>query len=643
MRRWVSGIAQFLSVLAVAAASAWVIVSYQVARHYPVPEGVDTPSHLWRTRTAYALGLRGLFGSSPYEFHANSANPDRVGLPVLGSLLGSTVNVGPWRLMFVTSAIAAAVIAFSAWALARAVGEPKWAAPIYAAVIAVSMPIAITSRSHLDNVLVDALVVGLAAVLVRVAVDGHGVVAGALLGAAGVLMHWPIGLLFLAIAGLYACLLIPASIAARRGGASWTSTPAARVGAVAVGAGALGVGALVLTPGAHVFSTSQRSGFVSNVHRLLHLYRIRLALPLAGLGAVFLWFQAPHAPRRRALLLYAAWMVPVLGGALAFALGKSLPVMRLVGVALPVPFLAAALGVGLIRLASSPKGILGGVLAAVVAVAVVGAIGLEAVAARRSFEGTQPMVTDLELEPTRTALSYLTTTTPARRAVFVVQQMKQPESDFGMIPAFRRIRALSPGWYTPNIATYLGDPDQVLADRPTHRPGNPAFNEASDLYWPSLRPWLSDDAAVIVLKPFYDQYQELLKAHPDAEIAPGVLLLRGPRPAPAFAPPVPLVGPSTASLLGWIAWSFLVLAVAGVGWSWSLLRLPWSDRLALAPALGLATLTLGGFIVGMQGVTLREGAGRWTVVGVAAAGWLVWAGRLAWIRWVRTAPAEQPA
>ena len=143
MRRWVSGVAQFLSVLAVAAASAWVIVSYQVARHYPVPEGVDTPSHLWRTRTAYALGLRGLFGSSPYEFHANSANPDRVGLPVLGSLLGSTVNVGPWRLMFVTSAIAAAVIAFSAWALARAVGEPKWAAPIYAAVIAVSMPIAI--------------------------------------------------------------------------------------------------------------------------------------------------------------------------------------------------------------------------------------------------------------------------------------------------------------------------------------------------------------------------------------------------------------------------------------------------------------------------------------------------------------------
>src|SRR5262249_3931922 len=134
---------------------------------------------------------------------------------------------------------------------------------------------------------------------------------------------------------------------------SWSATPSARVGAVAAGGGLLGVGALVWTPGAHVFATSARGAFEDNVRRLLHHYRLPITLPLAAFGAVVLWFQAPHAPRRRALLLYAAWLTPVGLGALAFALGRSFPVMRLIGVALPLPFLAAALGVGLIRLASA--------------------------------------------------------------------------------------------------------------------------------------------------------------------------------------------------------------------------------------------------------------------------------------------------
>ncbi len=93
-----------LAVTAVAAASSWLVLSYQVALRNAVPIGADTPSHLWRTRIVHALGLRGLFGSSPFEYHANSANPDRIGLPVLGSLFGATCNVGPWRLMFVASA-----------------------------------------------------------------------------------------------------------------------------------------------------------------------------------------------------------------------------------------------------------------------------------------------------------------------------------------------------------------------------------------------------------------------------------------------------------------------------------------------------------------------------------------------------------
>ena len=70
-----------LGVAAAAAASAWLVISYQVARGFSVPIGVDTPSHLWRTKIVTILGMHGLFGSSPFEYHANTSNPDRIGLP----------------------------------------------------------------------------------------------------------------------------------------------------------------------------------------------------------------------------------------------------------------------------------------------------------------------------------------------------------------------------------------------------------------------------------------------------------------------------------------------------------------------------------------------------------------------------------
>ncbi len=623
-----------LAVVATAAASAWLIVSYQVSRAFSVPIGVDTPSHLWRSRIVHALGMRGLFGSSPFEYHANSANPDRIGLPVLGSVLGSVVNVGPWRLMFIASALSAAVLAFAAWAVARATAEPKWAAPIYAAVVAVSLPFAVTARSHLDNALVDGLLVAAAAVAIRLARGEGGVWAGALLGTGAVVMHWPIGLLFVGVLGLYALTLVPAAVASHRTGTPWLATPAARVGFMTALSGGFGLGALVLTPGAHVFSTAEREPFLSNLHRTLPWYRLPQTLPVAALGAVLLWFQGPRLRRRHALWLYAAWTFPIAAGALLFALGRALPVVRLLAVALPIPLLCAAAGVGLIRLAASPRGIAGSILAVVAAAVVLGGIGLQARTARDSFEGTQPMVRTLELEPIRAAIAYLTTSAPDERAVFVVQREDDAESDFGMIPAFRRVRAFAPGWYAARIATYLGDPSGLFAGVATHRPDVPGYDETSDIYWGLLQPWLPDDPVVMVLRPFHDGYRALVKAHPDAEIAPGVMLLRGPEPAPSFSPPAPLTPPSGQDLIRWIAVSFAVLLVAGIGWSFGLLRLPWSDRLAFAPAIGLAVLVIAGFAVGYGGALTRE-AGRGMFAGVAVLGWLVGAARWAWLRWGR--------
>ena len=89
-----------------------------IERELVVPTGADIPSHLWRVRLVTEQGLDALFDSARRSIQTN---PDRLGLPVLGSLL-SGVGVSPWRLMYVTAAVSAAVVACSAWG-SRARGE----------------------------------------------------------------------------------------------------------------------------------------------------------------------------------------------------------------------------------------------------------------------------------------------------------------------------------------------------------------------------------------------------------------------------------------------------------------------------------------------------------------------------------------
>jgi hypothetical protein len=632
--RWepVRELATFLAVAVVAAGAAALILSYQVAARFSVPIGVDTPSHLWRSRVVHALGMPGLYGSSPFEYHANSANPDRIGLPILGSVLGSVADIGPWRLMFIAAPLGAIVLGFASWALARSVAEPRWAAPLYAAIVATSLPFAITARSHLDNALVDGLLIASAAIAIRLARGGRGVTAGALLGGGAVLMHWPIGFFFVGVLGLYALTLLPSSIAEIRAGRRWTRTPSASIGFVAAAAGAVGVGALVATPGAHLFSTADRGPFQRNVDRLLPWYRLAYTLPVAAAGAALMWFQRPRSARRRGLLLYATWLAPIAIGVVLFAVGRPLPVMRLAAVALPVPLLAAAAGAGLIRLASTPRGVLGGVLAALAVIAVVTAIGTQSVTARRSLDGTRPMVLDSERETIRTALAYLTATVPERRVVFAVQREDDKLVDYGMVRAFRRIRAFAPGWYAPNIATYLGDPEALFDRRPATRSDLAGFDETSRTYWDLLEPWLSDDTVVMAIKPFYQGYNALRRSHPDAEIAPGIMLLRGPRPEGAIEAPAPLTPPSRSEFVRWVAAAFAVVFATGIGWAFGLLRLAWPDRLALAPALGMAIVILAGFVLSYAGVMVSGPAGRWMTAIVAAAGWLLGLGRWAWNR-----------
>jgi len=628
--RWRSlayGLATMAAVTVSAAMSSWLVLRYPLSRALSVPTGSDTPSHLWRARIVYALGLPSLFGSSPFEYHANSANPDRVGLPVLGSLLGSVVHVGPWRLMFIASALGAAILAFSAWALARAMGEPRWAAPIYAAIVGMSVPFALTAPSHLDNALADATLVALAAVAVLIGRSHRGIVAGVVFAVVSVLLHWPVGILFIGLLGVFTLGLLPRSLRLRREGTPWWTTPAARAAFMTAAAGVCSLGALLWTPGSHVFQD-----VASGCKGCLHLYGLPYVLPLAAAGAVFAWFAYPRLPHRLGLLFYASWSLLLVAGLVVRSTTGGVPIMRVLAVALWIPLLVAAAAVGLIRVAASPRGVVGAVLAAVAAVVVIAGVVLQAQASRAAFELATPMTRQVQLDAIRPAMEYLRTSAPDRNVVFVVRQASGKVPDFAMVPAFRRLRAFAPGWYVPRVATYLGLADQLLDGKPTRDPTNPKFDETSLLYWGSLRPWLSDDTVVMVLAPFYDRYENLLKEFPDAEIAPGVAVLVGPDPVAPLAALPPLPVPTLATVASWTGLSFLVLLLVGTGWCWGLLRLPWDDRLAFAPALGLGMLVIAGFVIGMRGVILSGGAGRAIVVAVALAGWLVAGARWAWDR-----------
>ncbi len=600
-----------------------------------VPWGPDTPSHLWRSKVVSTLGLSKLFDSSFYTLTSTSTNPDRVGLPTLTAVLRGTVNVGPWRVMFIAPALAAAIAAVGGWALARALREPKWAAPIYALGVGVSVPMAITGRAHLDNALADGIMIALAAVILRVSLDEPGVIAGMVLLGGAVLMHWVVGSVMVAVVGIFAGLLLPVSWTAWRDGGAWWKTPAARLVAVTGGGTVIGWGLLAITPGAHAFSTSSGSLYRLNVKRLLPRYRMKFAVPLAALGAVAGWFAKPTLPHRRALLLWAAWLVPILGGALAYARGSNVPVMRLVGIAFPVVFLILAALVGLIRLAGGAPGFWRYPAVVVAVAVVVTGLGWSAKNARTVFGQNLPMTTVEQTTSVRTAMSYVSQVDPQGEVVFVVDMPQEAADGLGF--SFRRIRAFAPGELIPRTSIYIGDVSALLTGGPMTYPDSDGLTRVSQELWATLQSRMNSDAIVLVMQPFdRTGYSHLVSQGTATSLGDGVLLVQGPPPPPGFAPASQLAAPSLGLLARNTALAFLLLLVVGLGWAAGLL--PGLERLeyvALAPALGMAVLTAVGVAVGLMGAVLSGGGGILLAVVLTLLGWGVFA-------WRRLRPRGRP-
>ncbi len=625
MVRAAGAVGVVVSFMLIAAAGLWLHLTYYTVDRFAQPVGSDTATYLWRSRLAGALGLNAVPGSSPFEFHANSANPDRLGFPALAGVLRWTTTVGPYRLMFVLPAICAIVLGLAGFALARSMDEPRWAAAVWGLAGATSIALAVAARGYFDNVLVDPVLIAAAAALLSSMESKGPALAAVVLLIAAILAHYLIAGFMLGVFVAFGVVLLPWSLRAWRAGTPLWRTPSGRVGSV-VGASALagGIG-LLATPGAHAYADRGHSGYEEKLQIQLPAYRLPLTLPVAVLGALGLAARGERA-RWRGLALLVVWSGVIAVGWLPFSTGRSIPVHRLFGMAFPLTFLAAAAFTSLIAFATKPKGVVRYVLGAGAWVLTAVALVASAQLGRNGLGGVPPMWSAQDAAVARTAVDYLQGA-QVDGPVIVVANHGTAAVDFGGVPAFRRMRGVMPGAQIPNLAVYVGDPEQLLAGEPTVDSSNPALTATSKLYWDHLGGFVGPDTIVMVVQPFDSRYNALAKAHPGWVVAPGVLVARGP-PAPAGLRLAPLpVAPASGDLIRWTLWPLLLFLVCGIGWAVSFVPQGWAERTAMAPALGLAAIILVAYAGGMAGVALHGGAPRAMAVVAAVIGWIPAAGR----------------
>jgi hypothetical protein len=615
-----------VALLASVGVGIWLQLTYYTVQRFAQPVGADTPTYLWRSRLAIARGLNAIPGSSPFEFHANSANPDRLGLPALAAVLNGVVHIDPNRLMFVLPAICAATLGFATWILARAAGEPRWGACVWGVAGAASVALAVTARGYFDNVLIDPLLVGATAmVLLSIDASTHrGDAAARICGAAvlllsaAILVHFIIVGFMVVVFALFGAMLLPSSRRAWRSGESIWTTPAGRVGSIFGASALIGGAGLLATSGSNVFQNQGRASYAKTLGSQLPLYRLPVTGSIAAVGAIGLAAQG-GGRRVRALTLFAIWGGLIAIAGIAYATGMSIPVQRFLGMALPLTFVGAAALTWVVKLAVSPTGWPRWALGTAAWTMIVASLGGFVWMGDRALSGVVPMWSPAEQQIWQTASDYLQDVHASAPVILVVHRL-EPETDYGMILAYRRLRAAVPGAITPNAVVYLGDPKNLLAGRPTYVPGRTAFNATSKLYWDRLGPYLRPDAIVLVNADYDVDYASLEKRYP--ELSPGLLLIRGPNPSTGVQQAPLSTTPSARSLALWTLLPLLLLLGCGIGWSVSLVPLGWAERAAMAPVLGLASVIIVADLSGVVGVPMHGGWPVAMAVIAAIGGWV---------------------
>ena len=131
------------------------------------PVGSDTPQHVWRSEVVAGLGLDAL-PSYDGSAHALFTNADRPGLPIVLAVFSAVTGADARELVYVLPAVVAAAIASAAAAVAGGIPKmPWWAIVLAGLVTGTSVQVVLAANGYLDQLLVEALLLGAAAAALR--------------------------------------------------------------------------------------------------------------------------------------------------------------------------------------------------------------------------------------------------------------------------------------------------------------------------------------------------------------------------------------------------------------------------------------------------------------------------------------------
>ena len=586
-RNWIGGVFAGLLVVGLVVLVGAIFLQPYVADPARFPHGIDTPGYVFRTRVVHDVGLNALesFGERP-------------GHPIVTSILRDVSGASPLDFARVNPAVFAIAIGAAGAALGAGVaGERRWVAVALGVGLGASPFVALTAIGYASNLLLDVFAVAAVALAVRVGTGGRGAAALVLLIGAAAIAHWLFAIGLVLLLGVYAVAVFVFEWVRRRSGGSRSTHPARLVVVVGLGA-VLGVLALRAAPELpHKVPSTRQDAAAKIATRLPHM-ELAITIPLAGAGAGIMLLSGRSASRRTAVPL-AMWAVVAPAGLFAWkVLDMTIP-HRIVPFALGVPALivlgAAATRSWTDARASRPGGASWATAGAVVsAVLVLAAAGWLAQLGSEAWSDQQAGFTQPQMEQAATLAAYLETVPLETRVVVPVGS--------GIWRPLRALQVTLPikRYETVDLwrVNFFGDSKEFrrrLAEK------FPAGTVAA---------YLAGYSA-----------QQPLKG---TKLGPGVILLAGPEPPqPLSVAPIEPTDPGELASL--TAISVATVLIVGLGWTLVMTGLPTFAAVCLAPAIGIAVLSIGGLIVGRLGFPLGRGGGVIAALAIGALGWVAFA------------------
>lgn len=605
------------TVVAIGAVYLW---AYGTGR-FATPIGFDTPQVIWRANLVGESGLGSLVGWAPADLMVHG---DRTGVLVFASLLGGLFGIEPYRLMFSLPAIASVIVALAAGGLAvGALEEPPWAFGVYAIGVGASTHMARIAVGSHDNAFVMGMLVAFALTALLSATGRPAIAGSIVLFAGAALAHWRFAVLFLPLFAVLSIVLLPGSWRRWKEGASFASTPSARLGLVVTGGAATGAASLLLAPesplrGLDVSIRIDPERLAAKSTSRLTPLRLPITATAAVVGAIASWWPS-SALRRWAVITMVLWAASVVVAAGAYYwLDQPVPVYRVAAYSLGIPMLAMASVVGLGRLLVRRLGAAG---TAIAGIAVVGVLAWTTASAGSLWDEETPIMTQDKVLAMSGAAAYLDASAMDRPVIFLASTPR-------LVPTLRQVYAGVPPRLITRTRVFMGALPDLLARRPTTIA--PAIEEWSRRTLAGALEVIDDDPVIV----YVDTLNPRLDAPSGAlEVAPGVRLVEALAAAPgdpgsAAVALVPVTDASVPDVTPWslasVALAGLALSfVAGIGWSWALVPTSWLGRLGVAPAFGAAALTLVGTMADRLGIGFTGSDSLIIAAVSAASGWVV--------------------